>query len=157
MFRLCFVSIRPAPCIVGAAAITAALALGGCQYLTPTAVPPRFDQMTVDDLNKIKTESDSLSAQLRKPAPDCLYANSSAGFDTLDSDIAAAKTQAGTITNNTQTVKSLTDLASSASQFRVAVQAGAANCLPANLVTDWAGRMDKKVQGLIDYEQKKPR
>ena len=71
-------------------------------------------------------------------------------------DIAAAKTQAGTITNNTQTVKSLTDLASSASQFRAAVQAGAATCLPANLVTDWAGRMDEKVQGLIDYEQKKP-
>jgi hypothetical protein len=156
MFKTNLDSIRSIRPVAAIAAMVAAVGFGGCQYVTPTVLPPHFDQTTVDDLNKIKTDSDALSAQLQKPQPDCLYANSSAGFDTLDGDIAAAKTQAATIANNTQTVKALTDLAASAGQFRAAVQAGATNCLPANLVTDWSGRMDKKVQDLVAYEQNKP-
>ena len=158
--RGCEVVFRTYQGLLRAGAVSAfvlAGGLGGCAELGHIASLPHFDQKTLDGLNTVKTDTDTLFTQLEKPSPACLHSNNTAGFDTLATDITVVKTQAGTIANNTHTVTGVSDLGDSASHFRTAAASGATTCLPANIVKNQRSHMDRAIQGLVDYEQKKPR
>jgi hypothetical protein len=148
--------MRRSPWAGAAIAFVLAGAIGGCAELGIVASPPHFDQKTLDGLNTVRTDTDTLFAQLEKPAPNCLFSNNTAGFDKLATDISAVKTQAGTISNNTHTVNGITDLGDSADHFRKAASSGTTTCLPANIAKNQQTQMDTAIQKLVDYEQAKP-
>lgn len=138
-------------------ALAMTAALGGCADIPIIASPPHFDQKTIDGLNTVKKETHSLLGNLQRPAPDCLYANNTIGFDALVADIASVKAQANTVARNMHTVAGIGDLADSAEHFRGAASAGATTCLPANIVKNQQSAMDRAIDRLVAYEQKKPK
>jgi hypothetical protein len=139
------------------AAVGLFAALGGCNTITETAMPPHFDQQTVDSLNSIDSGADALFGQLQGSQPGCLFSNHASDFDKIASDLAALGQHVGAVPHNTRTTTGVADLGANLDHFRKAGQEGAASCLPAKLVQDEKTAFDTLVKNLLAYENKKPK
>ncbi len=131
--------------------------VGGCSTITETAMPPHYDQQTVDSLNSIDSSAGALFGQLGGSRPACLFSNHTADFDRLASDIAALEAHVGAIAHNTRTSAGVADLSANLGHFRKAGEEGGARCLPPKLVQDEKTAFDSVVKNLNAYEQKKPK
>ena len=142
----------------GGAALAAVVLLSGCDtlksYIPGVVSPPKFDAASLADMNTVKSDADALFTSLGVPG-NCAYTAQTSQFALVDKDLASLLTQAGTVPNNTFTLKSATLLQNGFDAFRDEAKTKDPTCLPQIVVADKKSSFDNAVANLISYENAK--
>ena len=134
------------------------LMVSGCKQVLPFFVqqPPKFDQITANNLIAARQDADVLFAALSGGAG-CSYGANTAQFDLVDKDLSALVVEAASLPNNSFTTNGATVLQKGFDRFRAAARSKNPACLPPGLAQDKKTSFDGAATNLLTYENAKPK